>query len=114
MLKGRAREMGLGSYPEVSLDGAHDRAKEACESERASLRLQEARAITFRACVDGYISAHGAGWRRDKATHGFRAIPSSPRRTDRQGAGADLANEDGDRKPSAGWHRIRARLGRGT
>ena len=76
MLNGKAREMGLGSYPEVSLEaarlaGSEARALkaqgkdpiEARESVRASRRLQDAKAITFRHCAESYIDAHIESWR---------------------------------------------------
>jgi len=81
MLDGKAREMGLGSYPELSLEGARGKAAEARalkgkgidpidarESGRASQRLLDAKAVTFRHCVESYIAAHKDAWR--SAKHG--------------------------------------------
>jgi integrase len=79
MLKGCAREMGLGP---LALYGLHDaRAKaldarrlrhegvdpiEARRAARAKERLDTARVMTFKQCADGYIKAHRAGWRNAK------------------------------------------------
>ena len=83
MLGGKAREMGLGSYPEVSLEAARVAASEARalkaqgrdpiearESVRASQRLRDAKAITFRHCAESYIDAHRQSWR--SAKHGLQ------------------------------------------
>jgi integrase len=79
MLKGCAREMGLGP---LALYGLHDaRAKaldarrlrhegvdpiEARRAARAKERLDTARVMTFKQCADSYIKAHRAGWRNAK------------------------------------------------
>ena len=79
MLKGRAREMGLGSFPAVSLGDARARATE-CRivkaqgrdpvQDRASLQSQrllaQAQSMTFQDCANAYIGAHKAGWRSAK------------------------------------------------
>src|SRR5690242_17256488 len=68
MLEGNAREMGLGSYPDITLDTARRRAADARslkaegkdpidvrESVRLAERLQRAKAITFRECANNYL-----------------------------------------------------------
>ena len=79
MLDGRSREMGLGSYPEISLadarkavEKAHQlKAKgmdpiDARKSERERESLEAAKAVTFRYCADAYIEAHKKGWKNAK------------------------------------------------
>src|SRR5262249_2102165 len=79
MLDGRAREMGLGSYPDISLAEARVMASEARklkghgkdpiaarESQRAAQRLEAARAVTFRHCGAAFIAAHKDGWKNAK------------------------------------------------
>jgi integrase len=79
MLDGRAREMGLGSYHDISLAEARDRArhfrrmvKEGLDpiddrrSRRAAQRAERAKVMTFRECAEAFIAAHQAGWRNAK------------------------------------------------
>src|SRR5262249_6946184 len=79
MLNGRARWMGMGPLHTVSLWEARRRASgrrlqrhdgidrmEARRAERLKVRLEAAKAITFKECADGYIKAHRAGWRNGK------------------------------------------------
>lgn len=79
MLEGRAREMGLGSYPDISLDTARALARDARElkaggvdpiaardSVRASQRVEAARAITFRDCAASYIASQKGKWKNAK------------------------------------------------
>jgi integrase len=81
MLDGKAREMGLGKYPEISLAEARTRAAEARRlkahgkdplTERdavaAAQRADIAKGMTFKDASDRYIKAHLAGWR--SAKHG--------------------------------------------
>lgn len=76
MLAGRARWMGLGSYPAVALADARAQAAdarrlrlagvdpiEARKAARAQSRIEAARAITFKDAADKYIAAHKPGWR---------------------------------------------------
>jgi integrase len=79
MLRGRAREMGLGSYnQDVSLADAREKAKEARKlgkqgidpienrkAKKAAQVVAEARAITFDECCDGYVADHEKGWGAD-------------------------------------------------
>lgn len=72
---GRLREMGLGSYPDVSLTQARGKAREyrAARREyedpieaRQAKRLAERAAkgaVTFKWCAERYIAAHEKGWR---------------------------------------------------
>jgi integrase len=79
MLDGRAREMGLGSYHDISLAEARDRArhfrrmvKEGLDpiddrrARRAAQRAERAKVMTFRECAEAFIAAHQAGWRNAK------------------------------------------------
>lgn len=79
MLKRRAREMGLGSYPERTLAEARALAHAARRllldgidpiehrnSLRAQTALDAAKSITFRECAERYIEGHKAGWRNEK------------------------------------------------
>lgn len=78
-LRGRAREMGLGSLNAVSLLQARQKAAEcrrlladgvdpleARRAQDAAQALAEARSLTFRQCGETYIKAHTAGWRNGK------------------------------------------------
>lgn len=86
MLKGKAREMGLGSFPSVALPTARLMAGEARtlkargidpiearESVRASQRVEAARSITFGECADKYITAQGGKWRNAKHAKQWRS-----------------------------------------
>jgi integrase len=79
MLDGNAREMGLGSYPDISLADARGAASEARklkgqgkdpiamrEAVRAQERVEAARAVTFRYCAEAYIAARKDGWKNAK------------------------------------------------
>jgi integrase len=79
MLDGKAREMGIGSYPAVSLETARESAERwrkvkaegrdpiaVREAERASERSHAAKAVTFRHCADSYIEAHRESWKNAK------------------------------------------------
>jgi integrase len=79
MLNSRAREMGLGSYPGISLVEARKLAEEARshkdrgldpiearEAGRATQRLEAARSISFRECAETYIAAHKDKWKNAK------------------------------------------------
>ena len=78
-VKGRARDMGLGSLDDVSLAEAREKAVEARrlvrdgrdpieyrKAVRASQRLTEARGKTFRQAAEEYIAAHEVEWRNSK------------------------------------------------
>jgi integrase len=75
----RERRMGLGAFPDVSLQQARDKAStarklcndgidpvEARKASRAKAKLADARSMTFNQCAKAYITAHRAGWRNIK------------------------------------------------
>lgn len=79
MIDGRPRTMGLGSYPAVSLSEAREKAIQARKLkiggedpievrklERATKRLKDAKAFTFKQCAEAYIASHRDGWRNSK------------------------------------------------
>ncbi|HEY2883917.1 MAG TPA: integrase arm-type DNA-binding domain-containing protein [Rhizomicrobium sp.] len=79
MLRGNAREMGLGSYPEISLSDARALATEARRQKalgndpiavrdaiRTHERIEAARSVTFRDCAKSYIGSRKAGWKNAK------------------------------------------------
>jgi integrase len=79
MLAGRAREMGLGPYPDVELYEARGKALEARKlrregfdpierrkAARVAARLEAAKSLTFRRCAEDYIASHRKGWRTEK------------------------------------------------
>ncbi len=78
-LKGRIREMGLGSCITVSLAEARDRALEcrklrereidpieAREEARRQRALERARSLKFKEAAAAYIAAHRVAWKNDK------------------------------------------------
>jgi len=79
MLDGRARKFGLGAIHTVSLSEARQAALEArakvrkgidpieeSKAGRASKRLEDAKAMTFRQCAEAYIAANSSAWRNAK------------------------------------------------
>jgi|SRR5665213_934915 len=79
MRDGRAREMGLGPYPDRTLADARVKAGECRKlllddidpiehrrSRRTDAKLEAAKAITFDTCAERYIEAHKSGWRNAK------------------------------------------------
>jgi integrase len=79
MLKGKAREMGLGPFPLFGLQEARAKAIdarrlrhegvdpiEARRAARAKVLLDAAKAMTFTQCSAAYIKAHRGGWRNAK------------------------------------------------
>jgi hypothetical protein len=77
-LKGRAREMGLGSYVTVSLEEARDRALEcrklrekgidpieAREAVKRRAALEQARLLKFRDGATAYMAAHRVAWKNE-------------------------------------------------
>lgn len=78
-LEGKARQMGLGPYPDVGLQRAREKLAalrsekadgvdplDAKEARRAAAKAEAAKAITFKACAEKYIKANRAGWRNAK------------------------------------------------
>lgn len=82
---GRRRDMGLGGYPEVTLQEARNAARKARqrireggdpieerrEAQRALL-AGAAKSLTFKEAAEGYISAHEAGWKNPKHRQQWR------------------------------------------
>ena len=79
MLDGKARHMGLGPYPDVSLADARREAEgcrrllregtdpiEARRQRRQAARLDAAQSMTFEDCANRHIDAHKVGWRNAK------------------------------------------------
>jgi integrase len=79
MVGAKRREMGLGSYPSVSLASARDKGREkrnlieegvdplaARRAAKSALIATSASARTFRQCCDAYIEAHESTWRNVK------------------------------------------------
>ena len=71
--------MGLGGYPDVTLAGARDAARDArakirsgvdpieeARAKRSDLKASRAAALTFEDCAGRYIKAHTPGWRNEK------------------------------------------------
>jgi hypothetical protein len=78
-VKGRSREMGLGSFATVSLAEARDRALEcrklrekeidpieAREASRREAALERAKFLKFKDAAEAYIAAHRVAWKSDK------------------------------------------------
>jgi integrase len=76
MLRGRSRDMGLGSFPDITLADARTAAASArvlCkqgidpieqrDSQRAALRVEKARAVSFEDCASLYFEANKGVWR---------------------------------------------------
>src|SRR5689334_5287051 len=79
MLNGKPRWMGLGPLHTISLADARARAAEHRKrrhdgidpiekrrAEKLAAKLEAARAVTFKDCVERYIAAHKAGWHNAK------------------------------------------------
>jgi integrase len=79
MLDGKARMMGLGPYPDFSLEEARQRAQECRKlvkdgrdpidernARRAVERAAKAKTLTFDECAEAYIEANRAGWKNAK------------------------------------------------
>ena len=78
-VRGRSREMGLGSFNVVSLEQARELASEnrklrqqgvdpieASRAAKLQAAVDTAKAKTFDECRDEYIKAHSSGWRNAK------------------------------------------------
>lgn len=85
----RTRDMGLGSYPAVSLAAAREAAQrcrqklaagvdpiDARDADWMAARLAAAELKTFRQCGDAYIAAHQAAWSNDKHRAQWRSTLS--------------------------------------
>lgn len=84
-LTGRRREMGVGSFPSVSLAAAREAATKARalvkagkdpiaarEAERVQERLETARGVTWDDAVDQFLEAHLGSWRNKKHRQQWR------------------------------------------
>jgi integrase len=93
MLRGKAREMGLGSYQDISLADARENAKEARRlrkrgvdpidhrrAENAAKTLEAAKTKTFAQCMDEWLDANADGWgaRHLKKQRSLMAIYAVP------------------------------------
>jgi integrase len=78
-VQNRTRDMGLGSFPAITLAAARKLAGKCRElvnegadpieqrrSERSAQRVAAAKSVTFDECVRQYIEDHEAGWRNPK------------------------------------------------
>lgn len=78
--------MGLGSASTFTLSEARDKAltcRKLCyegidpiemrRGQRQEAALEAAKAVTFRACAEGHMEAHRAGWRNDKHANQWSA-----------------------------------------
>lgn len=88
VLDGKRSELGFGSYPEVSLATARERAREHRQQVRggrnplAERRVQRAEQIaneklrqyTFAVCAKTYIEDHRAGWKNKKVVSQFEIL----------------------------------------
>ncbi len=84
-LAGRRREMGVGSFPSVSLAAAREAATKARalvkagkdpiaarEAERARERLETARGVTWDEAVDQFLETHLGSWKNKKHRQQWR------------------------------------------
>jgi len=89
-LNGRERYMGLGSAHDIPLKLARQLAAKARElraqgidpidqkhAARATQRVDQARAVTFKECAEQYIAAHEASWRNAKHRYQWKASLAS-------------------------------------
>jgi integrase len=74
-IAGKRREMGLGTYPEVTLAEAGEKAGDARKmiargedplAARRAANVKPEAAVTFKKAAEQYIEAHRAGWRNAK------------------------------------------------
>jgi integrase len=79
MVAGRARVMGLGPYPEVTLAEARDRAAQyrrqlrdgidpidARREKKMAAKVEAAKQTSFAQCVDEYLETHESAWKNQK------------------------------------------------
>lgn len=84
-LAGRRREMGVGSFPSISLAAAREAANKARalvkagkdpitvrEAERARERLEAAQGVLWAEAVDQFVEAHENSWRNKKHRQQWR------------------------------------------
>jgi len=86
MVGGRARVMGLGPYPEVSLKEARERAAEARKQirdgvdpidarreKKMAAKVEAARLTSFAQCVEEYLETHESAWKNNKHREQWRS-----------------------------------------
>jgi len=100
LVGGKRKEFGLGSFPEISLTAARDRARELKEkirsgvdpleerkAQRSALLAEQMRGLTFEAAVDRYLEAkldefsnpkHRQQWRNTLKTYAIPALVHIP------------------------------------
>lgn len=82
---GRRRDMGLGSYPELTLEEAREMVREKRKLVRAgtdplehrrdlkqTARREDAKRVNFKQCMDDFLAAHEAGWKNVKHSQQWR------------------------------------------
>jgi integrase len=82
---GKRRDMGLGGYPDVTLVGAREAARNArlliksgkdpiaeARAAASALRASRAKDVTFEQAARSYIAAHESGWRNAKHAQQWR------------------------------------------
>jgi len=85
MVAGKRREMGLGSFPTVTLAGAREAARlarakiesgidpiEEKRAQKSALAASRASAQTFQQCAEAYIAAKESGWKNAKHADQWR------------------------------------------
>lgn len=85
MLNGRARSMGLGGYPEITLAAAREKAAayrtiiksgtdplDGKHESKAKARADAAKRITFNKAAAEYIESHKSGWKNAKHIEQWR------------------------------------------
>jgi integrase len=107
MIRGKADSMGLGPLNTTSLAKARERAqkardliaeginpREARDAERLQRKAENAKAMTFVACVDAYIKAHESSWKSEVHRNQWRASFHETRRGSRVFPAATAAIND--------------------
>jgi len=101
-LRGRSREMGLGSLSLFGLAEARAKAAEcrrqayegvdpieARRAQRVQAALEAATALTFKDCTEQYLAGHSAGWRNAKSRRSGLLITCSSSRDCESARGPD-------------------------
>jgi hypothetical protein len=124
MVGAKRREIGLGSYPTVTLAQARERGREALDkirkgvdpvveraAARAALAAAQRRGLSFSVAVDRFIDAKLDEFRNDKHKKQWRSTLRGVRRPAR--SGADRGHDARHGFAVARADRARARLGDG-
>lgn len=133
------RDIGLGSYPEVSLAEAREKARELRKQVREGIdpieernatklraKLEAAKTKTFEECANAYIEANRAGWKNEKhvqqwqntlATYAFPKIGQLPVAAIDTGLVLNVLQQETGEDKAQLWHaktetasRLRGRL----